>query len=101
LQAHPIVGDVRGLGLMAGLEFVRDRASREPFPAEAQVAKLVARIALQNGLVTYPGTGMADGVRGDVISLFPPLIFTAGHVDELVDKLDATLTQVEESIQKR
>jgi len=95
LQAHPIVGDVRGLGLMAGLEFVQDRASREPFPAEKQVAKLVGKFALQNGLVTYPGTGMADGVRGDVISLFPPLIFTAGHVDELVDKLDASLTQVE------
>jgi adenosylmethionine-8-amino-7-oxononanoate aminotransferase len=95
LQEHPIVGDVRGLGLMAGLEFVQDRASREPFPAEKQIAKLVGKIALQHGLVTYPGTGMADGRRGDVISLFPPLIFTAGHVDELVAKLDATLIEVE------
>jgi adenosylmethionine-8-amino-7-oxononanoate aminotransferase len=61
----------------------------------------VGKVALQNGLVTYPGTGMADGRRGDVISLFPPLIFSRQHVDELVDKLDATLTQVEEIIKER
>jgi adenosylmethionine-8-amino-7-oxononanoate aminotransferase len=101
LQEHPIIGDVRGLGLMAALEFVQDRATREPFPAEKQVARLVGKVALQNGLVTYPGTGMADGRRGDVISLFPPLIFSRQHVDELVDKLDATLTQVEEIIKER
>jgi adenosylmethionine-8-amino-7-oxononanoate aminotransferase len=95
LKEHPIVGDVRGLGLMVALEFVRDRATREPFPAEAQVAKLVGKLALEHGLITYPGTGMVDGVRGDVISLFPSLTFTLQHVDELMSRLDATLTRVE------
>jgi adenosylmethionine-8-amino-7-oxononanoate aminotransferase len=98
LKEHAIVGDVRGLGLMVGIEFVRDRVTKEPFPVEKQVAKLVGKFALQNGLVTYPGTGMVDGQRGDVISLFPPLIFTSQHVDELVAKLDATLTQVEQVV---
>jgi len=98
LKEHAIVGDVRGLGLMVAIEFVRDRATKEPFPVEKQVAKLVGKLALQNGLVTYPGTGMVDGQRGDVVSLFPPLIFTSQHVDELVAKLDATLTQVEQVI---
>ena len=98
LKEHAIVGDVRGLGLMAGIEFVRDHATREPFPAETLVAKRVGQIALQNGLVTYPCAGMADGQRGDAICLFPPLIFTPQHVDELVSKLDQTLTQVEQVI---
>jgi adenosylmethionine-8-amino-7-oxononanoate aminotransferase len=95
LKEHPIVGDVRGLGLMAAVEFVQDRATRQPFPAEKQVAKLVGKIALQNGLITYPGTGMADGQRGDVVSLFPPLILTSQQADELVAKLHTTLTEVE------
>jgi len=99
LKEHAIVGDVRGLGLMVGIEFVRDRATKEPFPAETLVAKRVGQIALQNGLVTYPGAGMVDGQRGDAVLLFPPLIFTPQHVDELVSKLDATLTQVERAMQ--
>jgi adenosylmethionine-8-amino-7-oxononanoate aminotransferase len=98
LDRHSIVGDVRGLGLMAGIEFVRDRGTRAPFPAEAQIAKQVGRAALANGLVVYPGTGMADGVQGDAISLFPPLIFTRRHVDELVSRLDAALAQVEQTL---
>jgi adenosylmethionine-8-amino-7-oxononanoate aminotransferase len=98
LNRHAIVGDVRGLGLMAGLEFVADQTTKEPFPAEKAVAKRVGMIALQNGLVTYPGGGMVDGVRGDILSLFPPLIFSRQNVDELVDKLDKTLTQVEQKL---
>jgi len=96
LKKHDIVGDIRGLGLMAGIEFVADRISKEPFPADKSVSKLVGRIALQNGLVTYPGGGMVDGTRGDILSLFPPLIFSQQNVDELADKLDNTLTQVKQ-----
>lgn len=96
LKKHSMVGDVRGLGLMAGIEFVQDRVTKEPFPAEKLIAKQVGKTALQNGLVTYPGAGLVDGVRGDILSLFPPLIFSRQHVDELINKLDKTLTQVEQ-----
>ena len=58
----------------------------------------MSKTALQNGLVTYLETGMADGPRGDAISLLPAPIFTSGHVDELVTKLPTTLTQVEQGI---
>lgn len=98
LKRHPIVGDVRGLGLMAAVEFVRDPGTREPFPAQAQVAKRLGQAALEQGLVTYPGTGMSDGVRGDVLSLFPPLTFGHEHVDELLARLDAAVTQVEATL---
>jgi len=98
LKEHWVVGDVRGMGLMAGIEFVLDQSTKQPFPAEKLVARQVAQTALQNGLVTYPSTGMADGVRGDAISLFPPLIFTAQHVDECVSKLHETLTHLEQTL---
>ena len=98
LKRHSMVGDVRGLGLMVGIEFIRDQSTKEPFPAEKSVAKLVGKTALQNGLVTYPGMGLVDGVRGDILSLFPPLIFSRQNVDELVDKLDKTLAQVKQKL---
>jgi adenosylmethionine-8-amino-7-oxononanoate aminotransferase len=95
---HPMIGDVRGLGLMAGLEFVANTSTKEPYPIEKSVAKVVGKIALKNGLVTYPGAGVVDGVRGDILSLFPPLIFSRQNVDELIDKLDKTLAEVKLSL---
>jgi adenosylmethionine-8-amino-7-oxononanoate aminotransferase len=95
LKKYEMVGDVRGLGLMAGIEFVQNRGTKEPFPIEKGVAKLVGKAALQKGLVTYPASGIIDGVKGDIISLFPPLVFTPHHVDEMVEKLKAALEEVE------
>ena len=93
-QDHPMIGDVRGLGLMAGLELIADTSTKEPFPIEKSAAKVVGQTALKNGLVTYPAPGVVDGVHGDIISLFPPLIFSRQNVDELIDKLDKTFTEV-------
>jgi adenosylmethionine-8-amino-7-oxononanoate aminotransferase len=98
LKEHRSVGDVRGLGLFAGIEFVQDQSTKEPFPSETLFAKKVAQIAFENGLTTYPSSAMADGVRGDAISLFPPLIITEQHVDECVSKLHDALTKVEQSL---
>jgi len=96
LQArHPIVGDVRGLGMMAGLEFVEDRATRAPFPPEREVARAVALEALDRGLVTYPGTGSVDGVMGDHMKFTPPLVLQRSEADELVAALDDALGAVE------
>ncbi len=92
---HPIVGDVRGLGLMVGLEFVKDRTTRAPFPPELEVAKQVTLEALARGLVTYPGTGTLDGVLGDHLKMTPPLIITRAQVEELTDILEAAIAAVE------
>jgi adenosylmethionine-8-amino-7-oxononanoate aminotransferase len=92
---HPMVGDVRGLGLMVGLEFVKDRASRSPFPPELEVGKQVTLEALARGLITYPGTGTLDGVLGDHLKLTPPLIITPAQVEELTDILEAAIAAVE------
>jgi adenosylmethionine-8-amino-7-oxononanoate aminotransferase len=96
LQArHPIVGDVRGLGLMVGLEFVADRKTRAPFPPEREIARAIAVEALERGLVTYPGTGSVDGVMGDHMKFTPPLILSREQADELVTMLDAAIGAVE------
>lgn len=76
VQAHPNVGDVRGLGLLLGVEFVRDKSTREPFPKEQGIAEKVRQAALEKDLLTYPAQGCVDGIRGDHILLAPPFIVT-------------------------
>ena len=88
---HRHVGDIRGRGLLWGLELVRDRAGKEPFdPRLALHARLKAQ-ALELGLVCYPMGGTLDGQRGDHVLLAPPFIVEETHLDELTDKLSAAL----------
>jgi adenosylmethionine-8-amino-7-oxononanoate aminotransferase len=95
---HPIIGDVRGLGLLLGLEFVSDRATKQPFPTAWHVAKRVAAETFARGLVSYPGTGTADGAAGDHLLYAPPLTITCRQVDDLVAILDASLTAVAQDL---
>lgn len=88
------VGDIRTIGLMGGIEFVADLTTREPFPASTKVAAMVREAGLRNGIVTYPGTGMAGGTAGDIISLYPPLTVGPSELDEMADKLQATFRDV-------
>ena len=94
LREHEFVGDIRVSGFMAGIEFVADRTTKEPFPPAAKVGTRVREAGLRNGIVTYPGSGMADGTRGDIISLYPPLTFSTDHFAELGERLDATFAEV-------
>ena len=72
LQGHPNVGDVRGLGLLFGLEFVKDKAAREPFANEQNIAERIRQACLEENVLTYPTQGCVDGLRGDHILLAPP-----------------------------
>ena len=86
LYEHPIVGDVRGgTGLLAAVELVRDRDTKERFPAEAQLATKLNSIMEKNGLL---------GRAGDVIPLSPPLTITKDEVDFVVKALDSTLDEL-------
>jgi adenosylmethionine-8-amino-7-oxononanoate aminotransferase len=98
LLAHPIVGDVRGLGLLMGVELVRDPKTKAPFPPEQKVAALVAGEALRRGLVLYPGTGTADGTAGDHFLICPPLTIEEAHLDLLFELLDESLTAAERQL---
>ena len=87
LAEHPHVGDVRGRGLLVGVELVADRGTREPFPRQARVTEAVVRAARDRGLLVYSGTGNANGIDGDTILLGPPFVITEAELDRIVETL--------------
>jgi adenosylmethionine-8-amino-7-oxononanoate aminotransferase len=97
LRRHPIVGDIRGKGLMAGIEFVQP-GTRDPFPAEANVTALIDREARKRGLLVYPCPGIIDGAVGDSILMVPPLVISREEVGLLVDRLDGAIEAVSRAI---
>lgn len=84
LLEHDIVGDVRGKGLMLGLELVQDKQSRQPFPPTLGLSRIVEEEAFRRGLIVYSCTGSVDGDAGDMILMAPPLIISREQVDEFV-----------------
>ena len=81
---HPHVVEVRGLGLLIGVELVRDRATREPFPSEAHVTARAVGAGLGHGVFFYPG---GSGAARDVLVLGPPFTIAPEELDLLVDAL--------------
>jgi adenosylmethionine-8-amino-7-oxononanoate aminotransferase len=87
LGDHPNVGEVRGRGLMVGVEFVADRETRDPFPRAVHLAEAVVREAKVRGALLYPGTGNANGIDGDQVLLGPPFIVTDPELRRIADVL--------------
>jgi hypothetical protein len=94
LREHPHVGDVRGRGLMLGVELVADKAARRPFPRSERKAEAVGARAFQAGLITYPSGGCATGADGDVVMLAPPFVVTDDELREMTSILARTLTDL-------
>ena len=87
----PHVGDVRGRGLLAGVEFVEDKETRAPLPRAAKFAETLVEAAQGEGLVLWPNVGHADGTNGDLVMVAPPFIITERELDELVERFTAAL----------
>jgi adenosylmethionine-8-amino-7-oxononanoate aminotransferase len=83
---------------MAGVEFVRNKQTKEPFPVEYKFGKRIFEEAFARGLVVFPASGTVDGVAGDHILMAPPFIITASQVDDLVAILDEAITAVEQAL---
>ena len=98
LQGHPMVGQVRGLGLMLGFELVKDKESKEPFSESVGVTKRLREIMLERGLSVVASSGSADGVNGDNLQLSPPFIITREDVDEIIAIIDDGLGQMESEL---
>jgi adenosylmethionine-8-amino-7-oxononanoate aminotransferase len=94
VERHPHVGQVRGLGLLMGVEFVKEKATREPFLKEAGMAEKIRQAAFEKNVLLYPGQGTVDGARGDHVLLAPPFIIQAQECEQIADGLQYALNTV-------
>ncbi len=101
LGKRDYVGDIRGRGLFIGVELVQDRDKKQPFPADLKLHAKLRDRAFENGLICYPVGGNVDGRQGDIIILSPPYIASRDELDEIVDKLSRSLTQVMDRVPLR
>jgi 4-aminobutyrate aminotransferase-like enzyme len=83
-EKHQIIGDVRGLGLLCGLDIVKDRQTKQPFPAEAGLAARLTQGFSDNGVLLRGGDGM---------NIAPPLCVTSGEIDDIVSVFDKVIAQ--------
>jgi putrescine aminotransferase len=88
-ESHPVIGDVRGLGLLCGVELVLDRASRRLSEPPTALGLAARRACRRNGLV------LASLEPGSTLLISPPLVISETEVDELLARLDAALAEVE------
>jgi len=86
-EGHRLVGDVRGWGLLAGIELVRDLQAREP---AADAARRAAGRLRERGILIG-----VTGPAGNVLKIRPPLVFERQHADLLAETLDEVLTELE------
>lgn len=93
LYQYDIVGDVRGVGLLCGIEFVQDKQLKTAFPPSYNLSKRIGEKTIQKGVVLYPGKGSVDGTAGDHIMIVPPLIINEQQVHELVHALDQSIKE--------
>jgi adenosylmethionine-8-amino-7-oxononanoate aminotransferase len=91
LGDHPNVGEIRGRGLLVGIELVADRGTREPFPRATRLVERVVREARDAGLLVYSATGNANGLDGDLLLLGPPFVVTEPELDRIVELLAGAL----------
>lgn len=98
LRRFPFIGDIRGAGMLAGVELVADRESKRPFDPELGVAGLFRRIALEAGVAVYPVSGLIDGRQGDLFICSPPLVATEKDVDEIIDHLESSCETLSERL---
>jgi adenosylmethionine-8-amino-7-oxononanoate aminotransferase len=91
LHALPYVGSVTGIGHMAGVEFVEDKATKKPFPVSKKFAPKFVQHAQEQGLILWPNYGQADGVNGDLVILGPSLEMSLSEADECVALLKTAI----------
>jgi adenosylmethionine-8-amino-7-oxononanoate aminotransferase len=86
LSGSPHVGDIRGIGMMWGVEFVQDRKTLQPFPRSRKVTEALWQAMFDRGVILYKSIGMA-GTDGDGLIVAPPFVITAEEIDLVVDCL--------------
>jgi adenosylmethionine-8-amino-7-oxononanoate aminotransferase len=101
LGGHPNVGEIRGRGLLMGVELVAERETHEPFPRTERVTERVLRSGRDAGVLLYSGTGLADGTNGDAIVLGPPFVVSDDELVAIADRLAAAIEAATATIPTR
>ncbi len=98
LQAsYRIIGNVRGKGMLTGIELVKDREGKIPFDPGLNANFILADMAYENGLILYPRRPI-NGILGDHLLVAPPLITTRDEADIILDRLDGALAKAEKRL---
>ena len=95
-EQYSFIGDVRGKGLLIGIELVENQETKEPFANCGEVTNKVVSLGMEHGVILYPAAAGLDGVTGSAIIIAPPLTISLGECDELVRRLDLTLQAFQE-----
>jgi adenosylmethionine-8-amino-7-oxononanoate aminotransferase len=93
LRSLDAVGEVRGIGLLWGVEFVAEKQAKRPFPPANNFAGQVAQAAMRRGVLVYPVQGCVDGTAGDHILIAPPAITTKEQVAWSVEQLRSAIEE--------
>jgi adenosylmethionine-8-amino-7-oxononanoate aminotransferase len=89
-RTYSFIGEIRGKGLMIGIEFVKSPTEKTPFDTTVKLTQKLIAIGKEQGILLYPAGAGLDGLTGDAIILAPPLTITKREIDELVLLLKAT-----------
>lgn len=95
LLSRPHVGDIRGLGLLVGIEFVKDKKRKTPFPRGKKYVEKFMAAAIKNGLFLWPNVGHAGGTDGDLVMVAPPFVIKDREIGLLRDRIASTLDEME------
>ena len=98
LNKIDIVGEIRGKGLLIGIEYVQDKKTRAPFERTKKVSENITAAALKRGLVILPGTCGVDGTVGDHNLIGPPFIISEAEIDKAVNILEESILEVQRKL---
>jgi adenosylmethionine-8-amino-7-oxononanoate aminotransferase len=101
LRSLPYVGDVRGKGLLAGIEFVADKNTRAAFPRAVGFAETFSAAALDLGLIVWPNSGHLGDGTGDLAMLAPPFVISDDQIEEMVTLLSQALEHTVDQVESR
>ena len=90
LYEHPIVGDIRGIGLLQTVELVRDRDTKESFPSEAGLADRLPDLLAERGMLSFR--------VGNIVSMCPPLCVSEDEIDFMVKSVDGAIGAMENEL---
>jgi adenosylmethionine-8-amino-7-oxononanoate aminotransferase len=97
MELH-LIGDVRGRGLLHGVELVKNKATKDPYPPEKGVSRRMFTEMASRGVLPYIGTGSVDGTRGDHFILCPPFVITEEQIDTIIQSIEEATTSVKKTL---